>query len=98
MTADFCTSSYGWTKLDKKNSFIKRNITFLGLHVGVSPLKCLTQWDESTSVGVSSPRAMTQYSTTIVTSILSTTLRACLVLNSASMIILGEYISSNVSH
>jgi len=60
--------------------------------MGGSPLKGLTQGDQSTSIGVGSPKAMAQYSNTIVIGILSTTLRACLLLNSASRIILEEYI------
>jgi hypothetical protein len=69
MTIDSCTSSYGCIKLDKKIHSWKKNITFLGLHAGGSPLRSLTQGDESTNVGISSPKAMAQYSNSIVTSI-----------------------------
>jgi len=56
--------------------------------VGGSPLKNFTQGGENISVEVNSPKAMAQYSNSIVTCIL----RACLPLNSALRIILGEYI------
>ncbi len=60
--------------------------------MGGSPLKNLTQGGESISVRVNSPKAVAQYSNTIVTCILSSTLGACFLLNSAFKIILGEYI------
>ncbi len=92
MIANFCTSSYGWTKLDKKKIIHQKKHYIPRFACGWISSKKLHTRGWKYYVGVSSPKAVSQYSNTIDTSILSTTSRACLLLNSAFTIILREYI------
>ncbi len=92
MIANFCTSSYGWTKLDKKKIIHQKKHYIPRFACGWISSKRLHTRGWKYYVGVGSPKAVSQYSNTIDTGILSTTSRACLLLNSAFMMILREYI------